>query len=75
MTFVIICVGVVVVLILAGLLGMGKTPEPPANVSDEDILRIARQGQKIQAIKWYRSLHQVGLKDAKEAVEKMTARS
>ena len=31
----------------------------------------ARNGRKIQAIKWYRSLYGVGLKDAKEAVERM----
>jgi len=38
---------------------------------DEDIQRVAQQGQKIQAIKWYRALHDVSLKDAKDAVDRM----
>lgn len=36
--------------------------------SDEEIVKIA-QSNKIQAIKEYRALHGVGLKDAKDAVE------
>ena len=48
-----------------------KIPEPPQNLTDADIRNAALQGQKIQAIKWYRQLHGVGLKDAKDAVEKM----
>ena len=36
--------------------------------SDEEIVKIA-QNNKIQAIKEYRALHGVGLKDAKDAVE------
>jgi ribosomal protein L7/L12 len=36
---------------------------------DEDVLRLLRAGEKIMAIRCYRSLHKVGLKEAKDAVE------
>ena len=42
------------------------------NISSyEKILRIAKSGHKIEAIKTYRELYGVGLKEAKEAVETM----
>jgi ribosomal protein L7/L12 len=72
---IVIIIGVVVVLVVAGiswqLAGQGETSEPPPNLTDDDILKIAQQGQKIEAIKLYRALYGVGLKDAKDAVEKM----
>lgn len=71
MTFLYIGVGILACLVLAVLSGKARPAEPPPDVSDEDIRRIAQQGQKIQAIKWYRSLHGVSLKDAKDAVDKM----
>ena len=40
------------------------TPPSPAAVDD-----LLRGGQKIQAIKYYRELHGVDLKTAKDAVE------
>lgn len=36
---------------------------------EEDVLRLLQSGQKIMAIRCYRSLHKVGLKEAKDAVE------
>jgi ribosomal protein L7/L12 len=48
----------------------GIYPQPGA-ASDEDVLRLLRLGHKIDAIKCYREVHGVGLKEAKEAVEKM----
>ena len=55
---------------------VGKNiPNPPENLSDEDILRVAEDGNRIQAIKWYRILHSVSLKDAKDAVENMILES
>lgn len=49
-----------------------NTPaESVGELSDEKIKDIATGGQKVTAIKLYRQLHNVGLKDAKEAVEKM----
>ena len=38
---------------------------------DEKILRTAKSGHKIEAIKTYREVYGVGLKEAKEAVESM----
>ena len=43
----------------------------PEGTTDEDIRELAQQGKKIQAIKWYRELHGVGLAEAKQAVEEM----
>jgi ribosomal protein L7/L12 len=39
--------------------------------TDEEILRTAKSGHKISAIKIYREFYGVGLKEAKEAVETM----
>ena len=66
-----IIIGIVVVLGILLAIGRGSSPEIPDNVTDEDIRTLAQQGKKIQAIKWYRALHGVGLKEAKEAVERM----
>ena len=43
----------------------------PESISDEDILAVAKKGNKIQAIKWYRAHHGTDLGTAKAAVEKM----
>ncbi len=50
-------------------------PEAPTNVTDNDILNIAKQGNKIQAIKWYGQLHGTNLKDSKDSVEEMIKKS
>ena len=73
MTLVWIAVGFGLLMILFRIFGAGSPTNPsmPANVTDEDIRKLALQGQKIEAIKWYRALHSVGLKEAKDAVEKM----
>jgi len=42
-----------------------------ANLSDAQIRELALAGRKIEAIKRYRQLHRVGLKEAKDAVEGM----
>jgi ribosomal protein L7/L12 len=47
------------------------TLKPDAELSEQDILDEFRAGRKINAIKYYRQLHKVGLKEAKEAVERM----
>jgi hypothetical protein len=44
---------------------------PPGQGTDEHVARLAANGYKIDAIKLYREIHGVGLKDAKDAVEKM----
>ena len=66
-----IAIGVAVVLGILLSFGRGSSAEMPENATDEDIRLLAQQGKKIEAIKWYRTLHGVGLKEAKEAVEEM----
>jgi ribosomal protein L7/L12 len=42
---------------------------PPAGWTDADIDTALRSGNKIEAIKMYRMIHHVGLKEAKDAVD------
>ncbi|MFP4460373.1 MAG: hypothetical protein ACLFSQ_12390 [Candidatus Zixiibacteriota bacterium] len=44
---------------------------PPEHYTDADIQILAIQGKKLQAIKWYKMLHNCSLKEAKESFEKM----
>jgi len=37
--------------------------------SEEDVIRLLQAGERIMAIKCYRTVHNVGLKEAKDAVE------
>ena len=67
-----IVLGVILLSVIINALGNKIVPLPTEKISDDDIIRLASEGKKIQAIKWYRTLHEVGLKDAKEAVEKLT---
>ena len=42
---------------------------PPGESTMDDVQRLLSEGHKIAAIKVYREVHGVGLKEAKEAVE------
>ena len=42
---------------------------------DEDVLRLLQAGEKIIAIRCYRELHRVGLKEAKDAVETLEGKN
>ena len=63
-----IIAGFIVLIIIFALLP--NKPLVATVSSDEEILKIA-QANKIEAIKEYRALHGVGLRDAKDAVEGM----
>lgn len=39
-----------------------------------DVLRLLHSGEKLMAIRCYRELHKVGLKEAKDAVERLEAK-
>lgn len=66
--YIVIGLGLAFVFIL--IMNGSSAPEPPPeNISDDDIREIARNGEKIKAIKWYRDLHGVDLRTAKDAVE------
>ena len=58
---------------LQSLQARGIYPAPGAE-SDADVRRLLESGEKILAIRCYRSLHNVGLKEAKEAVEALEQR-
>ena len=74
-----IIVGVIVLIVVLRLAtgsGVDKARRsgvyPPHGAgSDADVERLVRDGQKILAIKLYRELHGVGLKDSKEVVDKI----
>lgn len=74
MSTVYIVVGIAVVVGILVVLGRGSSSPRglPEGTTDDDIRALAQQGKKIHAVKWYRALHGVGLKEAKEAVEEMT---
>jgi len=63
---------IAVVVIALIIVSSKKTSVPRANSSTEkDIEDAINSGNKVAAIKHYRYVHGVGLKDAKDAVEKM----
>jgi len=41
------------------------------NESQSDVIRLVRAGEKTLAIRCYRTLHKVGLKEAKDAIERL----
>ena len=49
----------------------GLLPAPGQIVTDDDVKRLAQAGEKITAIKFYRRIHGGGLKEAKDAVDKI----
>ena len=52
------------------LRNQGLYPEE-GDGTDEDIVRLLNAGEKTLAIRCYREIHKVGLKEAKEAVERL----
>ena len=54
--------------------GASLKPPGPAELAEANrLLDLLRQGQKIEAIKQYRQATGAGLKDSKEAVERLAA--
>jgi ribosomal protein L7/L12 len=49
----------------------GLRSDADPNSGTDEIRRMALAGNKIEAIKRYREIHGVGLKEAKDAVEKL----
>jgi hypothetical protein len=68
-----VLLGVVVAVFAAGLVYSALQPAPPAGLNDEHIREELRKGNRLVAIRWYRTLHRVGLKDAKEAVNRLAS--
>lgn len=65
------------VVAVAFLMMMRSRPRPPkappAEVSEENIRLLVAQGKTINAIKMYRELTGVGLKEAKDAIDALAA--
>ena len=53
----------------------GKVAPPAPPGTDAEVAALIAQDQKIAAIKLYREIHDVGLKEAKDAVDAMDRRS
>lgn len=66
-------VGIVGLVFIAAVLVFGGSDAKDYEDAkcDDDIREMLKAGQKVTAIKAYRYLHGTGLKESKEAVEKM----
>jgi len=64
-----ICLTVIVLFLIL----FGKTGSNPSRGGsiEQDIVDALKSGDKISAIKHYRYVHNVGLKDAKNAIDEM----
>jgi len=71
MTITYVVLGFIAVLIILKVLSNSSSIETIETPTEEDIKDYLRNGKKLHAIKCYRKMTGVGLKDAKEAVEKM----
>ena len=74
-----VVVGVVAILLALQLLlrrsHPGKAENTQGRQTTQDVERLIRSGHKIAAIKVYRTIHGCGLKEAKEAVDKLADRA
>jgi hypothetical protein len=66
-----ILLGVVLVVFAGTLVYAALQPAPPSGLTDDHIREELRKGNRLVAIRWYRTLHRVGLKDAKEAISRL----
>ena len=74
--------GLVAVLVVWGAMNRSRVEHlrqqgiypAPGQETEADVERLLSLGHKIEAIKVYRAIHGVGLKEAKEAVERIAAR-
>ena len=65
---------IAVVVLIVIVLKFGKSQPSLVDVTENDIIEAIKNKQKVTAIKYYRSLHGVGLKEAKDAVENIASK-
>jgi hypothetical protein len=69
---------VLAVFLLAGYVVqrlLREVPAMPDYCTDEDIRRLVLSGQRVVALKWYRELHRVDVREAVAAVDAMTRKA
>lgn len=82
MTLLWIGAGLLVIMMMAAVFATGRDAvsrrsdllPSPGRATMADVERLARAGQKIDAIRCYREIHKVGLAEAKKAVEDLYSR-
>ena len=68
-------IAVVVVILLVVFLNNKRNSPDRGSSTEQDIVDALNEGRTIEAIKHYRFVHNVGLKEAKEAVNEMQKKS
>lgn len=72
MTFLLVgIVAVVVALTTSLVLSWWDSRNDPPVITDREIIREARAGNTGRAIRWYRTLHGGGIKEAKRVIDHM----
>jgi ribosomal protein L7/L12 len=61
----------IVIASLVAVVYAALRPYPPSGLTDADIRAELKKGNRLEAIRWYRTLHRVGLKSAKDGIEKL----
>jgi ribosomal protein L7/L12 len=65
--------GITIAILILLMVFLNKKRNNPTRTgsTEQDITDALNEGRKVEAIKHYRHVHNVGLKEAKEAIEKM----
>ena len=66
--------GVLAVIAVLFILIFGNSIPKHGSVTEGDVIVALESGHKVRAIKYYRSVHGVSLKEAKNAIEKLTSK-
>ena len=67
--------GVLAVIAVLFILIFGNSIPKHGSVTEGDVIVALKSGHKVREIKFYRSVHGVSLKEAKDAIEKLTSKT